>query len=173
MLLEPTVHKDGRGFFVETFRANELATLGIADAFVQDNHSRSVRGTLRGLHYQAGAGQAKLVRVARGEIWDVVVDLRTGSETLGAWEAHALDDVTHRALYVPPGFAHGFCVISEIADVLYRVSAYYDARAERGIAWDDASLAISWPVADPILSDRDQHNPSLQEVRAARAGPGE
>jgi dTDP-4-dehydrorhamnose 3,5-epimerase len=164
LILEPTVHSDARGFFLETFRLDALPKVGIHETFVQENHSRSVRGTVRGLHFQVGEGQAKLVRVARGEIWDVFVDLRSASQTLGRWEGVALDDVHHRALYLPVGFAHGFCVVSDVADVLYRVSSYYDPDLERGLAWDDPDLAISWPASTAVLSDRDRSNPGLQNV---------
>lgn len=160
LLVEPDVHSDERGFFLETYSPN-LAALGISVEFVQDNHSRSVRGTVRGLHYQASPGQAKLVRVARGRIWDVAVDIRKGSPTFGVWEAFVLDDVAHHQLFVPVGFAHGFCVTSPVADVCYKVSSPYDAAQERGLAWNDESLAIPWPTRHPQLSDRDSHNPSL------------
>jgi dTDP-4-dehydrorhamnose 3,5-epimerase len=164
LILEPTVHSDERGFFLETFRLDALPKVGIHETFVQDNHSRSVRGTVRGLHFQVGEGQAKLVRVARGEIWDVFVDLRAASPTVGQWEAVTLDDVQHRALYIPVGFAHGFCTMSDVADVLYRVSSYYDPKLERGLAWDDPDLAIPWPASTPLLSDRDRSNPTLSKV---------
>ena len=166
VLLEPAVHGDDRGFFLETFRRDEYSALGIGVEFVQDNHSRSARGTLRGLHYQRYPGQAKLVRCARGAIWDVAVDIRPGSATFGEWEAFELDDVRHRQLFMPIGFAHGFCVTSEIADVTYKVSARYDADEERGIAWDDPALAIPWPAEDPIVSERDRSNPTLSEISA-------
>lgn len=164
VLLEPTVHPDERGFFLETARADQLEAAGIRDRWVQDNHSRSVRGTLRGLHFQVGEGQAKIVRVARGEIWDVVVDLRDASPTFGQWEGFTLDDVEHHALYVPVGFAHGFCVLSDVADVLYRVSSYYTPERERGLAWDDPDVNIAWPVTDPVLSARDRKNARLRDL---------
>jgi dTDP-4-dehydrorhamnose 3,5-epimerase len=159
LLIEPNVFADERGFFLETFRARGYAQEGIHIDFVQDNHSRSVRGTLRGLHFQPG--QAKLVRAARGSIWDVAVDIRSGSPSFGEWEAFELDDVDHHQLLVPDGFAHGFCVLSEVADVCYKVTTYYDPTLERGIAWDDPDLAIPWPVESPILSERDRRNPPL------------
>ncbi|MFN2418500.1 MAG: dTDP-4-dehydrorhamnose 3,5-epimerase [Candidatus Limnocylindria bacterium] len=171
ILLQPTVHGDARGFFVETFVSDAHRAAGIDAEFVQDNHSRSARGTLRGLHFQRRPGQPKLVRVARGSIWDVVVDLRPASETFGRYEAFELDDVDHRQIYVPIGFAHGFCVTSDEADVTYKVGSAYDAGEERGVAWDDPDLAIPWPVPRPILSDRDLHNPTLREAIAA-LGPG-
>jgi dTDP-4-dehydrorhamnose 3,5-epimerase len=164
LLIEPAVHADERGFFVETYRRDELASAGVRVDFVQENHSRSGHGTIRGLHFSAQPGQAKLVRVARGRIWDVAVDLRRGSPTFGEHEAFELDDVAHRQIFIPAGFAHGFCVISDIADVCYRVDAYYDADLERGVAWDDPALGIGWPVADPILSDRDLSNPRLADL---------
>ena len=161
-LIEPTVHGDERGFFVETFRANEFASLGIDVEFVQENASRSGARVLRGIHLQRG--QAKLVRCARGAIFDVAVDLRPDSPTYRRWEGYELDDVDHRQLFIPDGFGHGFCVLSDSADVLYRVSSYYDQELESGIAWDDPEIAIDWPVRDPVLSDRDRNAPPLAEV---------
>lgn len=167
LLIEPDVVTDPRGFFVETFSRQRYEAAGVPDEFVQDNQSRSNERTIRGLHFQDRPGQAKLVRVARGRIWDVVVDVRRSSPTFGRHEAFELDDVAHRQLYVPIGFAHGFCVLSDVADVAYRVSSYYDADAERGVAWDDPALGIAWPVADPILSERDRLLPLLSEVAAS------
>jgi dTDP-4-dehydrorhamnose 3,5-epimerase len=164
VLIEPDVHPDARGFFVETYARPRYAALGIEQEFVQDNQSRSARGTVRGLHFQSRPGQAKLVRVARGAIWDVVVDIRPDSPTFGTAEAFDLDDVAHRQLFVPVGFAHGFCVTSEIADVTYKVSSLFDPAEERGIAWDDPALAIAWPTDAPIVSERDRANPPLREV---------
>ena len=166
VLVEPDVFRDERGFFLETFNRSELSELGIATEFIQDNHSRSVRNTIRGLHFQLGGGQVKLVRAARGRILDVVVDLRPDSPTFGEWEGVDLDDETHLQIYVPVGFAHGFCVMSEVADVCYKVSAAYDPSLERGIAWDDPSIGITWPIATPLLSERDRHNPSLADALA-------
>jgi dTDP-4-dehydrorhamnose 3,5-epimerase len=166
ILLEAIVHGDERGFFAETYRRNVLADLGIADDFVQDNHSRSGRGVLRGLHYQPG--MAKLVRCARGAILDVVVDIRPGSESFGAWEGHELSDDNARQLYVPDGFGHGFCVLSDIADVVYRCSAYYDAEAEAGFAYDDPDVAVEWPRGlDLVVSERDRSAPRLAELGGA------
>jgi dTDP-4-dehydrorhamnose 3,5-epimerase len=139
--------------------------LGIGDVFVQDNHSRSTRGVLRGLHYQMPpAGQAKLVRVVLGEVWDVAVDIRHGSPTFGRWVGVTLSAENRRQLYVPVGFAHGFCVISEVAEFLYKASSYYAPDLERGIAWDDPDLAIPWPVAGPTLSARDRSHPRLADA---------
>lgn len=160
VVIEPNVHGDERGFFLETFNARRHAELGIDLGFVQDNHSRSVRDTIRGLHYQPG--QAKLVRAARGTIWDVAVDIRRDSPTFGEWEAFELDDLTHRQLFIPDGFAHGFCALSDLADVCYKVSTLYDSRLERGIAWDDPRIGVSWPAESPKLSDRDLRNPPLE-----------
>ncbi len=165
VLIEPAVHGDERGFFVETFSKESWAGLGVDVEFVQHNHSRSAQGTLRGLHFQTSPGQAKLLRCPRGEIFDVAVDLRRGSPTYGQWEGHVLDDVKHRQLYVPVGFAHGFAVLSEVADVTYLVSSLYDPATEAGIAWDDPEVGVEWPVPEPLLSERDKSAPTLSEVR--------
>lgn len=164
ILVKPTPFADGRGFFVEAYRRDEYMQVGIAANFVQDNHSRSTKGTIRGLHYQASPGQAKLVRVVRGAILDVVVDLRRSSPTFGKHEAFELDDVGLSELFIPVGFAHGFCTLSDVADVAYKVSAYYDPVAERGVAFDDPDLAIAWPVGAPLVSARDRNNPKLADV---------
>jgi len=164
LLLEPAVHGDERGFFVETFRADVWEELGVEAEFVQDNHSRSRRGTLRGMHFQTTPGQAKLVRCARGRIVDVVVDLRRGSSTFGRWEGHELDDAALRQLWVPVGFAHGFCVVSDEADVVYKCSSYYDAATEAGIAYDDPDVGIAWPSIDLTVSERDRSAPRLAEI---------
>jgi dTDP-4-dehydrorhamnose 3,5-epimerase len=164
VLVEPVVHGDDRGFLVETYSAREWAEAGIEADFVQDNHSRSTAGTLRGLHFQTDPGQAKLVRCLRGRVWDVAVDLRRDSPTYGRWEAHELDDVSHRQLYVPVGFAHGFCALSEVADVHYRISSYYDPASEAGFAWDDPDVGIEWPIDGPQVSDRDATAPKLSEI---------
>jgi dTDP-4-dehydrorhamnose 3,5-epimerase len=164
VLLEPAVHGDERGFLLESFSAAAWAEAGVEVDFVQDNHSRSRRGILRGLHFQTSPGQAKLVRCVRGRIWDVAVDLRRGSETYGQWEGYELDDVGHRQLFVPVGFAHGFCVRSEVADVHYKVSSYYDPETEAGIAWNDPEVAVGWPLDDPQVSERDASAPRLAEV---------
>ena len=164
MLIEPVVHGDARGFFQETYREDEVAELGIQAEFVQDNHSRSGRGVVRGMHVTLGPGQAKLVRCARGAIHDVIVDLRRGSPTYGEWEAHRLDDERHMQLFIPVGFAHGFCVTSDVADVIYKCSTYYDPELERGIAFDDPDLGIEWPDVDPVVSERDAQAPRLVQI---------
>jgi dTDP-4-dehydrorhamnose 3,5-epimerase len=164
VLLEPTVHGDARGFMVETFSREAWAEHGVDVGFVQHNHSRSAKGTLRGIHFQTEPGQAKLVRCARGEILDVAVDLRRGSPTYGQWEAHVLDDVHHRQLFVPVGFGHGFAVLSDEADVTYLVSSLYDPLTEAGIAWDDPDVGVDWQVEEPLLSERDRQAPKLSEV---------
>lgn len=167
ILIEPVIHRDPRGFFHESYRAHAFAELGIAEEFVQDNHSRSARGIVRGMHFQVGDGMAKLVRCATGAILDVLVDLRRGSPTFGQWEAFGLDDENLRQLYCPIGFAHGFCVLSESADVLYKCSSYYDGSIERGIAYDDPDIGIEWPEGlELIPSERDASAPRLRDVQA-------
>jgi len=163
LLLEPAVHGDSRGFFLETFRASALAELGVHEEWMQDNHSRSARGVLRGMHFQPG--MAKLVRCARGVILDVLVDIRPGSASFGRWEGYELDDERHHHLYVPDGFAHGFCVLSETADVIYKCSAYYDPVAEGGFRFDDPQVGIKWPEGiDFQTSERDRSAPLLSEL---------
>ena len=164
VLIEPHVIADDRGFFFETFRADEYASLGIDVPFVQDNHSRSAQRTIRALHFQLQPGQAKLVRAARGVVWDVAVDLRRDSPTYGQYEGFELNDANARQLFVPVGFAHGFCVTSETADVTYKVSSYYYGATERGIAFDDPGIGIDWPASEPLVSDRDRSNPTLAEI---------
>ncbi len=164
VVLEPVVHRDPRGFFVETLRQEWLDDLGITHGWVQDNHSRSTRGVLRGLHFQTTPGQAKLVRCARGAILDVVVDLRRGSPAYGQWRAVELNDRAHRAIYIPVGLAHGFVVLSEVADVAYRCSNYYDGATEAGIAWDDPDVGVEWPDMEVMVSDRDRQAPRLRDV---------
>lgn len=168
LLIEPSVFPDGRGFFAETYRESSLAGHGVAETFVQDNHSRSTRGVLRGIHFAVGEGSSKLVRCARGRIWDAIVDLRRGSPTYGHWAGFELDDERMKVLYVPVGFGHGFCVLSEEADVVYKQSAYYDPEIERGIAWDDPDLAVGWPLsaAEVRVSQRDIEAPSFAEIAA-------
>ncbi len=162
ILFKPTVHGDHRGFFLETYRADAYREAGITDDFVQHNHSRSKRGIVRGMHFQPG--QAKLVRCAQGSIFDVVVDLRRSSPTFGEWESFRLDDEANHQLYVPDGFAHGFCVLSEVADLVYLVSAYYDPSAESGFAHDDPEVGIEWPDFELTASERDRAAPPLREL---------
>jgi dTDP-4-dehydrorhamnose 3,5-epimerase len=166
LLLAPPVFGDERGFFAETFRASALAEQGITEAFVQDNHSRSARAVVRGMHFQIGEGASKLVRCGRGRILDVLVDVRRDSPAFGRWEAHELSDENMHVLYVPIGFALGFCVVSDVADVLYKQSSYYSADVERGFALDDPDVAIDWPVAPAqrTLSERDRAAPRLAEI---------
>jgi dTDP-4-dehydrorhamnose 3,5-epimerase len=167
VLTQPTVFRDGRGFFYESYRREAFAAIGVTDEFVQDNHSRSRRGVVRGMHFQVGRGMSKLVRCARGAILDVVVDIRQGSPTYGEWEAFELSDDNLRQLYCPIGFAHGFCVLSETADVLYKCDAYYDESIERGIAYDDDDVGIDWPAElDLLPSRRDSEAPLLRDVEA-------
>jgi dTDP-4-dehydrorhamnose 3,5-epimerase len=166
--IEPATFADERGFFCETYRGEWNQQLGIPDTarFVQDNHSRSARGVLRGMHFQLGDGIAKLVRCARGRIFDVAVDLRRGSPTHGRWDGVELDDENMRELFVPVGFAHGFCVLSDVADVIYKQTGYYDPSLERGIAWNDPDVAIEWPLpaGELTVSERDGAAPLLREL---------
>lgn len=166
VLIKPRVFGDERGFFQETYRASVYAELGITDQFVQDNHSRSTRGIVRGMHFQIGEGAAKLVRCARGAIVDVMVDLRKGSPTYGEWEAFELSDENHHIVYCPVGFAHGFCVTSDHADVMYKQSNYYSDELERGISYRDPEVGIEWPIpADELIpSERDANAPKLSEI---------
>ena len=166
LVLEPDVHRDERGFFVETYRESVLEELGLAERFVQENHSRSTYGVIRGMHFQVDPPVGKLVRCARGAIVDVVVDIRPGSQTFGRWEACELDDDRMQALYVPPGFAHGFCVVSEVADVLYKQTGYWRAGADRGFTPVDPEVGIEWPLPaqDRILSQRDRDAPPLSAL---------
>jgi dTDP-4-dehydrorhamnose 3,5-epimerase len=165
VLLAPHVHGDARGFFMETYRADAWAAEGVPTDFLQDNHSRSRRGTLRGLHFQTHPGQAKLVRCARGRVLDVVVDLRRGSPTFGEWEGFELDDEAGHQLFIPVGFGHGFCVLSETADFVYKCTAYYDAATEKGIRFDDPDVGVEWPGdVELVYSDRDRDAPRLAEI---------
>jgi dTDP-4-dehydrorhamnose 3,5-epimerase len=163
-LIEPEIYRDDRGFLLESYNAERWREVGADTEFVQDNHSRSRGGTLRGIHFQLRPGQAKLVRCVRGRIWDVAVDLRRDSPSYGRWEGHELDDETHLQLFVPAGFGHGFCVLSDEADVSYKLSSQFDPETEAGVAWDDPQIGIEWPLADPILSERDRSAPRLAEV---------
>jgi dTDP-4-dehydrorhamnose 3,5-epimerase len=162
--LEPTVHADERGFFVETYRASALEAHGLVTDWVQDNHARSARGVLRGMHFSVDPGQVKLVRCARGRILDVVVDIRRGSPTFGRWASLELDDKSGRQAYVPLGFAHGYYVLSDVADVVYKCSAYYDVAKERGIRFDDPAVGIDWPAGERTVSERDAAAPSLADI---------
>jgi dTDP-4-dehydrorhamnose 3,5-epimerase len=165
VIIEPRVFRDARGFFVETYHVERYAEAGIALPFVQDNHSRSQEGTLRGLHWQWRRPQGKLVRVVEGEIFDVAVDLRPESATFGRWVGVTLSADDFTQLYVPPGLAHGFCVTSGYAQVEYKCTDLYDPEGEHGMRWDDPDLAIAWPVkGQPVLSARDQRHPSLREM---------
>ncbi len=168
ILVAPRVIGDERGFFCETYRRSVFEELGIAEEMVQDNHSRSMRGIVRGMHFQIGAGTAKLVRCAQGAIYDVVVDLRVGSPTFGEWEGFDLNDENMRSAYCPVGFAHGFCVISGVADVMYKQSNYYADETERGIAYNDPDVAIEWPLPTEQLipSQRDATAPLLRDIAA-------
>jgi dTDP-4-dehydrorhamnose 3,5-epimerase len=165
-LIEPDVFQDARGFFLETFQAEKFRAYGLPDVFVQDNHSRSTRGVLRGLHYQLSNPQGKLVRVASGAVFDVAVDIRKGSPYFGRWAGAMLSGENHHQLYIPPGFAHGFCVLSEQADFLYKCTALYAPGDEYGIAWNDPDIGIAWPPLDFILSDKDRGFAGLQASAA-------
>jgi dTDP-4-dehydrorhamnose 3,5-epimerase len=164
ILLEAESSRDQRGFLSETYREDEIRRHGIECEFVQDNQSRSLKGTLRGIHFQTSPGQAKLVRCARGRILDVAVDLRRESPTFGHWEGHELSDENLRQLFVPVGFGHGFLVLSEVADVCYRLSSYFDPETESGIAWDDPEVGIEWPAINYLVSERDQGAPRLAQI---------
>lgn len=165
LLLEPRVHGDTRGFFIECYRSDLLHEAGVADEFVQDNHSRSTRGVLRGLHYQLENPQGKLVRVARGRVFDVAVDVRKGSPHFGEWVGVELDETSLRMLYIPPGFAHGFVVLSETADFLYKCTQYYHPQSEQGILWNDPSIGIEWPEFGEVrLSEKDRGNRCLADM---------
>jgi dTDP-4-dehydrorhamnose 3,5-epimerase len=165
ILLEGETAADERGFLVETYRRDSMRGVGIDCEFVQENQSRSLKGTLRGIHFQTSPGQAKLVRCARGRILDVAVDLRRDSPTFARWEAYELSDENQRQLFLPVGFGHGFLVLSGDADVVYRLSSYYDPATEAGIAWDDPDVGIEWPATGYLISERDQNAPRLAEVR--------
>lgn len=166
-LIEPSVFEDERGFFLESYHEMKFEALGIKDRFVQDNHSRSVANTLRGLHYQAQAPQAKLCRVVLGEVRDVVVDIRRGSPHFGKWESAVLSAENKRQLYVPPGFAHGYLVLTETAEFLYKCSDFYRPEFERGVAWSDPEIGIEWGIKTPILSPKDRRNPALADIPLA------
>jgi dTDP-4-dehydrorhamnose 3,5-epimerase len=169
-LVIPTVYKDSRGFFLESYNQSQYVQEGIYCTFVQDNHSLSSKNTIRGMHFQKTPGQHKLVRVASGRIYDVAVDIRPESTTFGQWEGVYLDDESHHQLYIPPGFAHGFCVMSDQAQVMYKVTPSYSPKMETGFAWDDAMVAIDWPIANPLLSERDMEAPSFTDLFTISGG---
>ena len=164
ILCVPEVFRDSRGFFVETYHASKYMDGGVRAVFVQDNRSRSSHGVLRGLHYQLHKPQAKLVSCVRGEIYDVAVDIRKGSPTFGKWSAAVLSESNHHQLFIPGSFAHGFCVLSESAEIMYKCSEFYDPRDDRGIRWSDPALKIGWPIADPALSSKDAIQPFLEDA---------
>lgn len=167
LVLEPTVLRDHRGFFAETYHVQRYQDAGIVEALVQDNISRSVRGTLRGLHFQEPHAQGKLVMAVEGSIYDVVVDIRVGSPTFGRWYGLELSDQNLRQIYVPTGCAHGFCVTSETAIFLYKCTDYYSPKDEHGVLWNDPALAIPWPITDPILSAKDRQYLPLAQMKDA------
>lgn len=164
LVLEPKVFGDPRGYFLETFRETGYREAGIGGPFVQDNYSRSAKGILRGLHFQEPNPQGKLVQVFEGAVFDVAVDIRKGSPNFGNWVGVELSDENHRQLWIPPGFAHGFCVLSEFAGFFYKCTAYYAPEHDRAIVWSDPDLAIDWPVAEPRVSDKDRRAPRLSEA---------
>lgn len=164
LLIDPRVFKDSRGFFMETFHQKKYAEAGIDHAFIQDNYSHSTRGTLRGLHYQLEHPQGKLVYVITGEIYDVAVDIRRGSPGFGKWVGQYLSDKNRRQIFVPEGFAHGFCVLSETADVIYKTTDLYNPDDEYGVLWSDPTIGIDWPVEVPVVSDKDKQFPGLKEA---------
>ena len=162
--LQPKVFRDARGFFLETYNWNRFAELGIHETFVQDNHSRSTRGTLRGLHYQLRHSQAKLCRVIEGEVLDVAVDIRLGSPTFGKWTSVLLSAEKQNQIFIPAGFAHGFAALTDSVQFLYKCSDFYSPGDERGIIWNDPALAIPWPISDPLISEKDAKYRSLTEM---------
>ena len=164
LLIEPTVHLDSRGRFFESYEKEKYRALGICEDFVQDNQSLSNKNVLRGLHYRVDPEQSKLVRVVKGEVFDVVVDIRKSSSTFGKWQSFILSSTNYLQLYVPVGFAHGFCVLSDTAEFLYKVSEYYSAEKEKGIIWNDPDIRIDWPISDPVLSDKDVTNSRLRDL---------
>lgn len=164
LLIEPTVHLDSRGRFFESYEKEKYRALGIQEEFIQDNQSLSNKNVLRGLHYRVDPEQAKLIRVVKGEVFDVVVDIRKSSATFGKWQGFILSDANYLQLYIPAGFAHGFCVLSDTAEFLYKVSEYYSAEKEKGIIWNDPDIGIDWPISDPVLSEKDKDNPRLRSL---------
>jgi dTDP-4-dehydrorhamnose 3,5-epimerase len=168
LIIEPDAFRDKRGYFMETYHKDKYEHLGIGKHFVQDNVSYSVRGTLRGLHYQHPHSQAKLVQVIKGEIFDVILDIRRGSPNFGRWTGITLSDENNRQFYVPEGFAHGFCVLSDTALVLYKCSDFYAPESERGVLWSDPDIGIEWPIADPLLSNKDSEYSCLKDIAKIR-----
>ena len=163
-LVKPTVHGDDRGFFMETYHADKFAELGLPTEFVQDNHSRSSKGILRGLHFQFPSWQGKLIRVIQGEVFDVAVDVRRESADFGKWYGTYLSEENKHQLYVPEGFAHGFCVTSDVADVVYKCTSVYNPSEDFSLSWNDPQIGISWPIDDPILSAKDHNAMSLDDL---------
>jgi len=164
LIIEPDIFKDDRGFFMETYHKGRYAKGGMDMPFVQDNHSHSRKGTLRGLHYQLKHPQDKLVYVITGEIFDVAVDIRRGSPTFGKWVGVHLSEENHRQIFIPKGFAHGFCVMSETADVIYKCTDLYAPDDDHGVYWADPDIGIEWPVEKPIISEKDSRNPRLNDI---------
>ncbi|MDX9868338.1 MAG: dTDP-4-dehydrorhamnose 3,5-epimerase [Kiritimatiellia bacterium] len=173
ILCVPQVFRDARGFFLETYHAARYREGGVRTVFVQDNRSRSSRGVLRGLHYQLHKPQAKLVSCLRGEIFDVAVDVRRGSPTFGRWSASVLTEENQHQLFIPAGFAHGFCVLSESAEIAYKCSEFYDPRDDRGIRWDDPDVGVDWPVQEPVLSAKDAVQPLLADAELPEWRPAD
>ena len=168
LIIEPSVFQDERGFFMETYQQRRYTEAGIESIFVQDNLSYSVRGTLRGLHYQVKHAQAKLVQVIEGTIFDVALDIRRGSPYFGQWTSAHLSDENKRQLFLPAGFAHGFCVLSESAQVVYKCTDFYASEDEGGVLWSDPTLAIAWPISEPLLSEKDSQLPCLADILPER-----
>lgn len=164
LIIEPRVFGDVRGFFVESFQIERYRELGVDLPFVQDNHSRSSRGVLRGLHFQRTQPQGKLVRVSRGSVWDVAVDIVSTSPTFGQYVGVELNDENHRQLWVPPGYAHGFCVLSDVADFQYKCTDFYYPEDEGALLWNDPDVKIPWPIEQPLLSEKDRNNPTLRQL---------
>jgi dTDP-4-dehydrorhamnose 3,5-epimerase len=164
LLIEPKVFADDRGFFIETYRADVFREAGIGDAFVQDNHSRSAHGVLRGLHYQEPNAQGKLVRCTRGAIFDVAVDIRRGSPSFGRWFGIELSDANKLMLWIPAGFAHGFCALEDNSDLVYKCTSLYDAASDRSLLWNDPDIGIEWPIKEPVLSPKDANAPRLADT---------
>lgn len=164
LLIEPKVFTDERGFFMETYNLNAFRAAGIADTFVQDNHSRSARGVIRGLHYQEPNPQGKLVRCTRGAIFDVAVDIRRGSPSFAKWFGLELSDTNKLMLWIPPGFAHGFCAMEDGSDLVYKCTAVYERANDRAILWNDPEIGIEWPITEPVLSEKDANAPRLADA---------